>query len=68
MTDVQCWEKDHLQLIFIFGLPTIIGYVIGIPLLFIFFVQKYFKKTQNLNNSFIIGKISQDNSSVKSDE
>ena len=38
MTDIECWEKDHLQLIFIYGLPTLIMYVIGIPITFIFFI------------------------------
>ena len=38
ITDIECWEKDHLQLIFMYGLPTLIMYVIGIPITFIFFI------------------------------
>ncbi|KAM3145706.1 hypothetical protein pb186bvf_002252 [Paramecium bursaria] len=53
ITDIECWEKDHLQLIFMYGLPTLIMYVIGIPITFIFFIQK-FHKTQETTKFYAV--------------
>ena len=31
--NTPCWEHEHIQLVFKFGLPMIVLYVLGIPLL-----------------------------------
>ena len=43
MSEIECWEKEHLFLIFSYALPTLFCYVLGIPVLFIFFIAKYYK-------------------------
>jgi hypothetical protein len=40
MTDVRCWERDHLLMVLYFGFPLLFIYVIGIPCMFAYFISK----------------------------
>ena len=49
-TSIECWSSEHLKIFFFVGLPTLLIWIIGFPLLMFFLMFKNRHKLDDKEN------------------